>query len=105
MHLGRGGISSTLLRFPSRATILLVIILNPNLLTVYGVPASFHPAENWIFNQIHEWKGQILRLLSNFWWSWPDAAFLILALSGNLALSSLGPSATLAGRSTLCVLE
>jgi hypothetical protein len=34
MHLGRGGISSALLRFPSRAIILLVIILNPNLLTV-----------------------------------------------------------------------
>src|SRR5436309_13870727 len=36
---------------------------------------------------------QLPRVIVGFWWSWPDAAFLILVLSGNLALLSLGLSA------------
>jgi hypothetical protein len=45
------------------------------------------------FAGVHHRMQPFLLILVVRTWSWPDAAFLILALSDNLTLLSLGPSA------------
>jgi hypothetical protein len=45
------------------------------------------------FTGVHHRMQPFLLILVVRTWSWPDAAFLILALSDNLTLLSLGPSA------------
>src|SRR2546429_8462727 len=40
----------------------------------------------------HRMQPFLLSRTYGFWWSWPDAAFLILALNHQLGTLSLGPS-------------